>query len=101
MSYPMNEFVTDRKRPVQTSEEWISSSASAARTAGHKAGHEVSTILERGRDASISARKWMRGEADEIHAVMQRHPYATVLAGISAGVLLGLLASLRPIGRSV
>lgn len=100
MSYPMNEFVTDLKDPPSSPEGEISSSASAAVPTHHKTGHEISSLLKRTRNGYRSIRSRAGNKADRILAMMHRSPRATVLAGISAGVLLGFLAACRLNGRS-
>lgn len=100
MSYPMNEFITDVKRPVQMAEDLISSTASAARTACHEAGNEISSLLKRGEDITKSVRKRVAKEACAVNAALHSNPYPTVLAGIGAGALLGFLVAWSLKGRS-
>jgi ElaB/YqjD/DUF883 family membrane-anchored ribosome-binding protein len=95
MSYPMNEFITDLKKPAQVADEWISSTADTAKSASHKAARGISSLLDRGKDISESIRKGVGKEADVVNAVLHRNPYPTVLAAIGAGALFGALIAWR------
>ncbi len=95
----MNEFITDKKKPVQIAEDFVSATASAADTAVHQAGVEISSVLERGREISESAWKRMENEAEAANAALHRNPYPAVLAGLGAGALLGVLVTRKATGR--
>jgi ElaB/YqjD/DUF883 family membrane-anchored ribosome-binding protein len=89
MSYPMNEFVTDLARSAKTAREWLPSPANVVETACHEAGHELSSVMERGRNIYKAVRKRVGKEAGAANAVMHNHPYSSALVGIGAGALLG------------
>ncbi len=95
MSYPMNEFITDLKKPAQAADEWITSSADTAKSASHKAVRGISSFLDRGKDISESIRKSVGKEVGTVNAVLRRNPCQTVLVGIGAGALLGALITWR------
>ena len=95
----MNEFVTDLENPAKTADEWISRSASAAETAFHEAGDELSSAMERGGDFYKKVRKRVGKEA-AANAVMHNNPCALVMVAIGAGAVIGYLVACRLNGRS-
>jgi ElaB/YqjD/DUF883 family membrane-anchored ribosome-binding protein len=91
MNHPMNELITDLKKPVRTAEDFVSATASAAGTAAHQAGSELSSALQHGMEISKSAWKQMEARAGIMNTSFHRNPYPVILGSLGAGTLLGIL----------
>ena len=89
----MNEFVSDLHTPAKAADKWIATSAAAVGSVYHRAGHEMYSAMNRGRDCYLLARRRIGKEVSTANSAVNAHPYVSLLVGAGVGVILGYLAT--------
>ncbi len=95
MSNPIKEFINEHKTPKSHTPEWVSESADAIESAYEKAGDELSSAFERGKDYYKSVQKHVSREANDVDALFHNNPYPTILIGMLASSVIGYLVACR------
>ena len=91
----MNELVSDLHAPAMAADRLIATSADAVGSVCHKAGHEVHSAMNRGRDYYLRVRRRIGKDVDSANSAVNAHPYVSLLVGVGVGAILGYLATSR------
>lgn len=95
----MNEFETEREKPYQPEGGWICCSSCPVESSMLEAVNGMSNAMERGRDVYSAVTKRVGNETKAGKVVLHENSYPKVLAGISAGTLLGFVIASMFNGR--
>ncbi len=95
MSNPVKEFFKDHKPSNIHAPEWVSAQADAIESAYEKAGDELSSAFERGKDYYKNVQNRVSREVKDVDAHFHNNPYPTILIGILASSVIGYLVACR------
>jgi hypothetical protein len=96
----MNEFETDLEKPYKPEGGWISCSSCPVERSMLEAMNGTSNAMERGRDFHSAVAKRVGNEKKAGKVALHKNSYPKILAGISAGTLLGFVIASMFNGRS-
>jgi hypothetical protein len=96
----MNEFLTDLEKPYTPREGWVSSSLCPVETSMYEAMNGISSSLEQNLDVYSADGRRLGNGLSAGNEALHRNSYPKVLAGISAGALLGFIIASGLNGRT-
>jgi hypothetical protein len=93
MSNPVKEFCNEHKPSNVHAPEWVSAQADAIDLAYERAGDELSSAFERGKDYYKNVQKRVGREVNDVNALLHHNPYPTILIGMLASSVIGYLVA--------
>jgi ElaB/YqjD/DUF883 family membrane-anchored ribosome-binding protein len=95
MSNPVKEFLKEHKPSKSHAEKWLRDQADAIGLAYEKAGDELSSSLQRGKNFYKTVQKRVGKEVNDADVMMHHNPYPTILIGMLASSVIGYLVACR------